>query len=273
MLQWQGLEYRQDGFVLSQCLEDDVALGVVLSFFGRKYTLCLQHVHDGLVLGQQREFTGPEPIGPTVTNLRNRHHPMPNVQHGQRRGHMVSVSWCTVMLADRRMGQVYCPDELLAHWEVLFCCVNEDLDHGIYCDLAGNLSPLVTTQTIGHHQHSTTHTNVMMEQLWPQLVSLYPDHFAGQIGHHEVVLIVYTLQSSIGEPEDNHLMCCAVRVHTFCHQRADCLSRGMRFLPNASILWKRCAGSTAMAFWMMSCSSGSRFEFSSRGGGALPSRC
>src|SRR5262245_45581347 len=131
----------------------------------------------------------------------------------------------------------------------------------------------MATQAIGHHQHSTTHTNIMMEQLWPQLISLYTDHFAGQINHHEVVLVVFTLQAAIGEPEDHHLMCYRVGAHTFCPQCAACLSSGMRLLPNASMLWKRCDGATAMAFWMMACSSGTRFGFSSHGRGALPSRC
>ena len=56
MLPWQGLKHWQDGLVLSQCLENDVALGMVLGLFGRQHTLCLHHVHYGLVLCQQRQF-------------------------------------------------------------------------------------------------------------------------------------------------------------------------------------------------------------------------
>jgi hypothetical protein len=79
MLARQGLDCRRDGFVLPQRLEDNVAPGVVLGFFRGDHTLFLHQVHYTLILGQQREIAGSELIRSTVTNLRDGHHPMPNV--------------------------------------------------------------------------------------------------------------------------------------------------------------------------------------------------
>jgi hypothetical protein len=36
-------------------------------------------------------------------------------------------------------------------------------------------------------------TNIVVEQLWMQLVIMDTDHFTGQISHHEMVLVVIAL--------------------------------------------------------------------------------
>jgi hypothetical protein len=51
----------------------------------------------------------------------------------------------------------------------------------------------MAAKAIGHYQYSATRTNIVVEQLWTQLVIMDTDCFTGQIGHHEVVLVVVTL--------------------------------------------------------------------------------
>ena len=94
--------------------------------------------------------------------------------------------------------------------------INQGSGHRIGCQLAGNLASFMATKAIGYQQQSATHANVVVEQLWPQLVILDTNDFTSQIGHHKVVLVVFALQPPIGEAKDNDLMCGAVGTHTFC---------------------------------------------------------
>src|SRR5215471_3295471 len=143
-----------------------MALGVVQGFLGREHALVLHDLYHTLVLSEECELARPEPIRSAVTNLCDSHHPMPNVYHGQCRGHMAGMPYGAATLADRFMGHSYRPDELFAYWQVLLCQVDEGLGHGIHSELAGQRSPLMAPQTIGHHQHCATCSNVVVEQRW-----------------------------------------------------------------------------------------------------------
>jgi hypothetical protein len=77
MRERQGLHLRQDRFVLAQGLQDDVAVRMMLRFFGCEHAFLLHHVHDSLVFGQERELAPTEPIRATVTHLGNGHDAMP----------------------------------------------------------------------------------------------------------------------------------------------------------------------------------------------------
>jgi capsular polysaccharide biosynthesis protein len=132
--------------------------------------------------------------------------------------------------------------------------------------LAGNLAPFIATNAIGHHQHRPMHANVVVGQLWAQLVITDTEQFAGQIGHHEVVLVVVALQSPIGEAEDHHLMRGAVGTQTVCHHRPPCFDRAKILLRNSSMVWKRLAGSTRIALRMIASTSGGMSGLSCRGG-------
>src|SRR5690349_17416866 len=107
MRERQGLELWQDRFVLAQGLQNDVAVRMILRFFGRQHTFLLHHVHDSLVLSQERELPPTEPIRATVTYLRNGHDAMPYMYRCQCRRHMACASTGAMMLTDRLMGHVY----------------------------------------------------------------------------------------------------------------------------------------------------------------------
>src|SRR4030095_5811196 len=106
MREWQSLEFRQDRFVLAQGLQDDVAVPLILRFFWRLHNCLLHHVHDGLLISQEREMPPTKPIRATVTHLRNGQNAMPYMHHGQRRCHMARPPTGTVMLTDRFMCHV-----------------------------------------------------------------------------------------------------------------------------------------------------------------------
>jgi hypothetical protein len=189
----QGLDLRQDRFVLAQGLQDDVAVRMILRFFGRQHAFLLHHVHDGLIIGQERELPSTKPIRATVPHLGNGQDAMSYMHHGQCRRHMARPSTGPVVLTDRFMGPVHSTHDLFCYGQGLLCHINERLGHDIDCQLAGNLPSFMATKAISHYQHSPTRANVMVEQLWTQLVLMYTDHFTGQIGHHEMVLVVVAL--------------------------------------------------------------------------------
>src|SRR5215471_11414918 len=193
MRERQSLDLRQDRFVLAQGLEDDVAVRMILRFFGRQHAFLLHHVHDGLVLSQERELPPTESIRATVTYLRNDHDAMPHMHHCQCRRHMACPSTSAMMLTDRFMCHVYSAHDLFRHWQGWLCRMDERLSHAIDCQLAGNLSSFMAAKTIGHHQESPTHANVVVEQLWTQLVIMDTNHFTAQIGHHEMVFVIVAL--------------------------------------------------------------------------------
>src|SRR5215471_8778160 len=115
MREWQSLELRQDRFVLAQGLQDDVAVRMILRFFGCQHAFLLHHVHDGLVISQERELAPTEPIRATVTHLRNGHDAMPYMHYGQCRRHMARPPASPMMLADRLMCHVYSAHNLFRH--------------------------------------------------------------------------------------------------------------------------------------------------------------
>src|SRR5215475_8854384 len=125
MRERQSLEFRQDRFVLAQGLQDDVAVRMILRFFGRQHTFLLHHVHDGLVLSQEREIPPTEPIRATVTHLRNSQNAMPHMHHCQCRRHMARPPTGTVMLTDRFMCHVYSAYDLFRHWQGWLCSIDE----------------------------------------------------------------------------------------------------------------------------------------------------
>jgi hypothetical protein len=99
-------------------------------------------------------------------------------------------------------------------------------------------------QTIGHHQYGATCPHVVVEQLWSQLVILYPQYLTGEIEDHEMVLVVLTLQAPIREPEDRDLIGYTVGTKTFCHERMSCFDRATMLRRKSSMVWKRWAGAT-----------------------------
>ena len=109
------------------------------------------------------------------------------------------------MLTDGAMRHVHSAADPLRHRQVWLCRINEGLGHRIDRQLAGNLASFMATKAVGHYQHSAMQANVVVEQLRSQLIVTNPDHFTGQIDHHEVVLVVVALQPPVGEAEDHDL--------------------------------------------------------------------
>jgi len=98
-----------------------------------------------------------------------------------------------MILTDGFVRQVHSVYNLFRYWQDLFCCIDERLGHDIHCELAGNLPAFMAAEAIGYHEDSPTRANVVVEQLWTQLVIMDANHFTAQIGHHEMILVVVAL--------------------------------------------------------------------------------
>jgi hypothetical protein len=98
-----------------------------------------------------------------------------------------------MMLTDRFMCHVHSAPDLFRYWQGSFCRIDERLGHDINCELAGNLPAFMAAEAIGYHQYSPTRANVVVEQLWTQLVIMDTNHLTAQIGHHEMVLVIVAL--------------------------------------------------------------------------------
>src|SRR5262245_32416832 len=99
------------------------------------------------------------------------------------------------------------------------------------------------------------------------------NHLTGQIGDHEMVLVVVALQSLTREAEDHDLMGHMTGTHTFGHGRTSYFDRAKILLRKSSILWKRLAGSTHIALSMIVSTAAGISGLSCRGGVGLPSTC
>src|SRR5215510_12632362 len=108
----EGLALRQNRFILSQGLQDDIAMRMVLRVFGCEHAFFLDHVYDSLIVGPERQFPATEPIGPTVPYLGNSDHPMPNMHGCQRRRHPVRTPTGTVMFTDHFMPHLHSAHDL-----------------------------------------------------------------------------------------------------------------------------------------------------------------
>jgi hypothetical protein len=98
-----------------------------------------------------------------------------------------------MMLTDRFMGHIYSAHNLVRYGQGSFCRVDECLGYDINGELAGNLPTFMAAEAIGYHQYSPTRANIVVEQLWTQLVIVDTNHLTAQIGHHEMVLVVVAL--------------------------------------------------------------------------------
>jgi hypothetical protein len=163
MCERQGLELRADRLVLSQSLQDDVAVRMVLRFFGCQHAFFLHHVYDGLIVSQECELPPAEPIRSTVTHLCHRHDTVPHMHRRESRRHMACAPTGAVILTDCCMCRVHGAAELLSYRQDWLNRLDERPGYGLNCYLAGNLAAFMAAKTIGDHEHSPTPANIMMK--------------------------------------------------------------------------------------------------------------